>query len=768
MSNTLAITSDRGAVLSPGKLAIQADALTPLTVTFDAATIALFGSNPVFRLDFRLADGTEVYVGSYSVAASVAVTLPASVFAQEGGLTVQARVTDDAGLVWHSLEAEAFISDAIEAGTPASADTRVYVETPPTFTAGNLAGYNPTSGKLEDSGSKAADFDVAGAASAVETAEQAIRTDTHEPTGFLDRVATLSWSDVTRTLTITGSHSFYYRGTKFTKSGGTKQISTDVGMHYLYYDATGTLVESFNTFPNTDVALVAFVYWNGTKGLVADERHGIAMDWATHLYLHQTVGTRYGSGLGGTFADATFSVALGTIFDEDLAHDLGAATHADVLYMDGSTTWQWLEDQTKYYHDNGTLLYYNSGTSLATVAANRYVAYWVFATNSLTRPIVALMGQRIDTTLAQAQANNKYESLSLGTLPFKEMKLLYRVILKGDKVWQETQDLRSISNLPAGSYVATEHDALTGIKGAGTYHLNPAVSGLVAGDGAGNFAAATAAQIGAQAINDVGGYFTTDTVDGALQQVGAADADIYKYLSTPIATYTHSGNREVTVTAVDVSTDTFTAVGHGFINTDRVTIVVNDANAALDYNYKYLPTGIGYSQYYIVNKTNDTFQLSLTSGGAAIDLTAKGTMDLTKWHLELPPATDIVINNLPGAYKYKVRIKGKSCRGIYIKPNSANVANVFAMNASTVITNYPGVDGTFGAKWLAEVVVDFASWLTFSLWIQGIQPASDTTNTVTFVDKFFISTVDKTQLITSISIIGAYPINGLIIEVFKV
>lgn len=152
MSNTLAITSDRGAVLSPRKLAIQADALTPLAVTFDAATIALFGSNPVFRLDFRLADGTEVYVGSYSVAASVAVTLPASVFAQEGWLTVQARVTDDAGLIWHSLEGFTRIPHAIESETPATADDRIYVEVPATFTAGNLAGYNPVTGRLVDTG----------------------------------------------------------------------------------------------------------------------------------------------------------------------------------------------------------------------------------------------------------------------------------------------------------------------------------------------------------------------------------------------------------------------------------------------------------------------------------------------------------------------------------------------------------------------------------------------------------------------------------------
>jgi len=46
------------------------------------------------------------------------------------------------------------------------------------------------------------------------------------------------------------------------------------------------------------------------------------------------------------------------------------------------------------------------------------------------------------------------------------MKLLYRVIMRRsgtDESWIETQDLRSISNLPAGTYLATAHNTLTGL-----------------------------------------------------------------------------------------------------------------------------------------------------------------------------------------------------------------------------------------------------------------------------------------------------------------
>jgi hypothetical protein len=202
------------------------------------------------------------------------------------------------------------------------------------------------------------------------------------------------------------------------------------------------------------------------KGLLGEERHGIKMDGATHHLLHNTVGTRYESGLAGTFADSTFSIALGTIDDEDLEHTITPAkTTCNVLYKDGAADFKWLAGQTKYYYEDiGSDLNYNNGNVLTPLGANQYMAVWIFATNDTTTPIVSLIGQRTDANIADARANNKYESLTLGTLPFQEMKLLYRVILRNDATpYEEAQDLRNISNLPAGTYVATDHGVLTGL-----------------------------------------------------------------------------------------------------------------------------------------------------------------------------------------------------------------------------------------------------------------------------------------------------------------
>lgn len=72
-----------------------------------------------------------------------------------------------------------------------------------------------------------------------------------------------------------------------------------------------------------------------------------------------------------------------------------------------------------------------------------------------------------------------------------------------------------------------------------------------------------------------------------------------------------------TVDAADVTANTITSAGHGLVNTDRVIFWNVFAES--------LPTGITEGgAYFVVGATTDTFQIALTSGGAAVDLTAIG------------------------------------------------------------------------------------------------------------------------------------------------
>lgn len=69
-----------------------------------------------------------------------------------------------------------------------------------------------------------------------------------------------------------------------------------------------------------------------------------------------------------------------------------------------------------------------------------------------------------------------------------------------------------------------------------------------------------------------------------------------------------------TATAADV----FTAPGHGLANNDRAAVLATPGAT--------LPTGVSEGTlYWVVGVSGDTFQLSTTQGGGAIDLTAAGS-----------------------------------------------------------------------------------------------------------------------------------------------
>lgn len=90
--------------------------------------------------------------------------------------------------------------------------------------------------------------------------------------------------------------------------------------------------------------------------------------------------------------------------------------------------------------------------------------------------------------------------------------------------------------------------------------------------------------------------------------------------------------------------DAITSYAHGLVNTDRV--VVFDVQAAT------VPAGlVEGTVYYTVGATADTFQVSLTSGGAAVDITANGELGFQKCipetfagqgQLQIPSGSDVI------------------------------------------------------------------------------------------------------------------------------
>jgi len=322
------------------------------------------------------------------------------------------------------------------------------------------------------------------------------------PHRFVNQTSsTISFNYGTLTFTITpvgGSFTFYWQGQKYVKTGAENKVlaGTD-GLHFVYYDSSGTLQESTIPWDLKIHVPVATIYINTTLGaaLLQEERHMSNMDWATHYLLHNTLGTRFERGFGisgytlntDTDAAVTFGMSNGTINDEDIIINIVHAAvpsnpfeqiltdpaQIPVFYRVGASgVWTW-DAPTNFYVKNGgtarvSYNQYTGGAWQQTDGGNGdFIAYWIFATNNLVNPIISLQGQRVDGTLNDARLNNTLEGLNLGGLPAAEMKALYRIIVRTNSGYGGTRkflisdvaDYRSTSAVP-GLFVPTSHAGL--------------------------------------------------------------------------------------------------------------------------------------------------------------------------------------------------------------------------------------------------------------------------------------------------------------------
>jgi hypothetical protein len=335
-----------------------------------------------------------------------------------------------------------------------------------------------------------------------------------DPTGFPNRVdSTISFDDGTRTFTIepvTTHFDYYIKGQVYRKATPQTVVIPDVeGLYFISFDGdTLTQQLGFTLDLLTDKAYVATVYWDATNDVavtLGEERHGLAMDNVTHSYLHQTFGTRWVDGLNaGNFtivgdgtadADAQLSVEEGTIFDEDIRIDIVDGVGAGIFeqeltpigqfpiyYRDGALgNWRKIAATNFPVDLNTTQINFNEftgGTWQRTEAGDgNFVAMWVFATNDINDPVIAIMGQREDTSLSDAQTNNTYESLSFGELPSQEMKVLYRVIFETSSTYsnavnaalRDVRDLRQAVDTSLAAYASSDHQLLSNRNAPGAH-----------------------------------------------------------------------------------------------------------------------------------------------------------------------------------------------------------------------------------------------------------------------------------------------------------
>lgn len=230
------------------------------------------------------------------------------------------------------------------------------------------------------------------------------------------------------------------------------------GKYYLYYDGLGQLQRKTTPFDirNDNPVAIVVIGTDGNTIFVGEERHGMAMDWATHYYLHKVNGTQHTpggfaagnyttSGDGSLNSHAQFSLTGGTIFDQDnefiISHNTNPTAEGQqhlepflktrVLYRSGNG-WKTTATQNYAFRSVTNIPQYsslNAGSwSDAQIDNNKYFVSYVVATNNILCPILALEGQTQYNNLNNAKDTASFSTLDLAGLPADEWVALYRVI----------------------------------------------------------------------------------------------------------------------------------------------------------------------------------------------------------------------------------------------------------------------------------------------------------------------------------------------------
>lgn len=250
-------------------------------------------------------------------------------------------------------------------------------------------------------------------------------------------------------------YSVWYRGKKTVITSSLNiTLSASGGTHWIGINPTTLALEEFTNDSTifTDTILVAVVYLNSTYDaavIIGDERHSAARDTQFHAAQHNSVGAIWKSGGQMTYTlnnDSATTISLSSpiyLIDEDMTHAishavtpngyfqqvLNGAASLPTIYLSGNHYTQTAESTVPWIVGVTSTARYNpvvgSNGSLADVPNNNYLNYWIILTNDTVRPVKAVMGKAYYSNVNDAYA----EQFSVGSLPFAEAALMYRVTL---------------------------------------------------------------------------------------------------------------------------------------------------------------------------------------------------------------------------------------------------------------------------------------------------------------------------------------------------
>lgn len=344
---------------------------------------------------------------------------------------------------------------------------------------------------LENRDSKDNDFKALNLQDALEEID--FRRETKEPTGFLNRYRShISFDDASRTLTITplfGSYKYFIWGEEFVIDTAKSVVLDDAeGLWMVYFDNTGELHATqnldYNFFLEKKTS-VAAIYWDAdSKKAIStlEERHGLAMDYATHMRLHYVVGAEIGKGDFGAYnyllredgslnSHAEIAFKDGVFFDEDIAiqitdtasptehhqQELGPIAKIPVYHIHGTEldpVWRKVDaSDVPLFLDSGNTPFYSKlvggNWTQTNVSNDHYIAQVICVTGDINNPLICLNSVSESQSAAEAAIGIDI-SLRASGAPFSELKPIEYVIYQCSSNYSNDYGARLVGVLSAG------------------------------------------------------------------------------------------------------------------------------------------------------------------------------------------------------------------------------------------------------------------------------------------------------------------------------
>jgi len=260
------------------------------------------------------------------------------------------------------------------------------------------------------------------------------------------------------TFTVTPAHVYYYEGTKVEVAAGTTGtlLSPPVGWCYVYYAAAdGTIVLSSSVFSYLTHVPLARFHWNGISARMIPDYHSVFANRQWLQNQHQLVGlsvkaSDWALSAPSIASPLTISVAGGTAYCLDNWITYAAQTTGILWYQTVSGV-TWASGSTPYA--GGNVSYLNPSTyELTALDSDKFINLWVYLAVDEDTPIQFFAESHADggyTTSVLAQHANPPDLTAMGMSP--HIRLIYRLVYKGDGTLVTIEDLRSVGMLPRGA-----------------------------------------------------------------------------------------------------------------------------------------------------------------------------------------------------------------------------------------------------------------------------------------------------------------------------